>query len=138
MSAATAQLTVAQWPNGIDETQTRVHIYGKCVLLTAGTYPALGVPLNWTATGTDPIADGNQNGAVPFLGNWGPDQTQPADAFFYSAGGEAATDQVGYGYVFDKTNNTLRITSGGTELSTGATITADTINFEAEFPKNAF
>jgi hypothetical protein len=127
MANATATLTVNPWPKGLDQTQLRAIVYGICALLTGGTYTTNGIPINWGA-----MQDGNFNNLPPFQGNWGPLQTQPQDAWFYSALDGA------YQYNFDKTHNTLRINSGGTELANGAAITADAINFRAEFLKNAF
>ncbi len=69
---------------------------------------------------------------MPFLGNWGPLQTQPKRAQFYTIASGL------YDYWFDTVHNTLRIRSGGTELTNGASITADTIEFHAQFNKNAF
>lgn len=133
MANATAQLVVNPYPKGLDQTQLRAIIYGVCTLSSGGTYETNGIPLNWTASGTNPIEDGNFNNAAPFLGNWGATQTQPVDAWFYSA-----TAASGYSYVYDTVNNTLRIFNGGTELTNGASITPDTIHFCAEFLKNAF
>ena len=127
MANATATLPVNPFPAGRDHTQYRSYVYGVCALSSGGTYVTNGIPLTWTA-----MQDGNLANAKPFIGDWGPTQTQPQDAWFYSALSS------GYSYVFDKTHNTLRIFSGSTELANGASITADTINFAAEFLKNRF
>lgn len=132
MAAATAQLAVNAYPKGLDHTQLRSIIYGVCTLSAGGTYVTNGIPLNWQATGTNPIENGNFNNAVPFVGDWGPTQTQPQDAWFYTAASGL------YSYQFDTVHNTLRIALGGVELTNGATITADTIHFCAEFIKQSF
>lgn len=135
MAEAVATLTVNPFPYGKDTTQARSIIYGVCSLSSGGTYATNGIPLNWTGTavsGTPALQNGNfASGA--YLGNWGPGQTQPADAWFYSS-----TAATGYSYVFDAVHNTLRIFNGGTELTNGASITADTIHFCAEFIKQGF
>lgn len=136
MAEAVATLSVNPYPKGLDQTQLRAVIYGTCSLSAGGTYATNGIPLNWTGvtvSGTPALQDGNFNNTAPFLGNWGPLQTQPQDAWFYSS-----TAASGYSYVYDTVHNTLRIFSGGTELANAAAITADTIHFCAEFLKNAF
>lgn len=138
MAAATAQLVVNAWPSGMTTDQTRTVIYGTCTLSSGGDYVTNGIPLNWTGKGTNPIQDGNFDDAVPFLGNWGPDQTQPVWAEFESGGETAGTTIPGYVYTFDAVNNTLRISNGSGELSDTTVPTADKIVFRAEFLKNAF
>jgi hypothetical protein len=118
MAAATATLTVAAYPNGVDNTQRRQILNGTCALSAGGTYVTNGIPTNWNA-----LVDGNGGGRfIPLT-----TKSQPAQASFFS---EVAG---GYGYVYDQTHNTLRIFSGGTELTNGAAITADTIGFRAEY-----
>ncbi len=94
-------------------------------------YATLGVPLNWNSTG---LLDGTFGG--PFLGNWGPAQTLPILAEFFSNGG--MTTNPFYQYVYDTTNNTLRIATGGTELSSAGNISPDNIGFEAEYIMGGF
>lgn len=120
MAAAVATLTPYAHPYGTDNTNRRAYIYGACSLSGGGTYVTNGIPLAWNGM-TD------ATGQKFILPNVSPQQTQPQEAYFYSALGS------GYGYVFDKTHNTLRIFNGGTELANAAAITADTINFSAEF-----
>jgi len=40
-----------------------------------------------------------------------------------------------YAYNYDYTHQTLRISQGGTELTTNAAISVDTILFKASFPR---
>jgi hypothetical protein len=96
-------------------------------------YVTSGLPLVWSGTG---LLDGNFTPNGPFIGNWGPTQTQPVYATFFSLGGLAS--EPGYSYLFDTTNNTLRIFSGATELANAANITADNIGFLAEFIRGSF
>ena len=119
MATATATLTVNAHPNGVDNTQRRVYYYGVLALSGGGTYATNGISLPWSA-----MVDPSGAKVIPQAG---PNTTQPQDASFYSSVGG------GYGYVFDKTHNTIRIFNGGTELINGAAITADTINFCAEY-----
>jgi len=126
MAAATATLKVDVFPKGVDNTQRRTIIHGICALSAGGTYVTNGIPLNW---GT--MQDANLNNTTNFIiPNVGPTQTQPDPAYFFSK-----TGATGYTYVYDGTHNTLRIWNGGTELANAASITADTIGFEAEFQK---
>lgn len=126
MAAATATLTVNAYPNGVDNTQRRSVIYGKCTLTVGGDYVTNGIPLNW---GDLLSASGGQ-----FLGNWSTlDQPQPQWAEFRSAGNAAGTTVPGYVYIYDTTNNTLRIASGTAELVNTDVVTADEIVFRAEF-----
>jgi hypothetical protein len=94
-------------------------------------YVTGGLPLTWTA-----MVDGNFN-AKPYSGLWGPNQTQPKTVSFFSVGG-GLTTLPGYQYIYDTTNNTLRILSNGTELTNAAVITPDSIGFEAEWIKNGY
>jgi hypothetical protein len=119
MATAVATITVNNHPNGLDNTQRRVYYYGVLALSGGGTYVTNGIPLPWSA-----MVD--QSGAK-VVAQAGPATTQPQDASFYSALGGI------YQYNYDKTHNTLRIISGGTELANAAAITADTINFCAEY-----
>lgn len=89
-------------------------------------YPALGIPVGNTSGQWSLVSNGggteimpSQN-PVPLLGS----------AFFYSLVGKGL-----YQYVYDYVNFTLRIYSGGTELSTSAAIVPDTIGFTAEFAR---
>lgn len=102
-------------------------------------YKTGGLALNWTAAavnGTPAMIDGNY-GVAPYTGTWGPLKTQPILARFYSVGGGLSSLPF-YQYVYDTTNNTIRIASSSTELTANANITPDVIQFEAEFIKNAF
>lgn len=128
MATATATLTVNPWPKGLDNTQHRAIVYGICALSAGGTYATNGIALNWGK-----LLNGNFPGDTThyIVGQWGPTQTQPQVAFFFST-----TAATGYSYIYDTVHNTLRIFNGGTELTNGAAITADTIAFEAEFLKN--
>lgn len=120
-----SQLTVNAYPNGVDNTLRRQEIDGTCAL--TGTYVTGGIPTSWI-TMLD-AATGHH-----FVGAFGPQTTQPIKARFFSIGGGETTIPP-YSYIWDKTNNALRIlnTSTGLELAAAATITADTIGFEAEF-----
>lgn len=180
MAAPTITLTVAKWPNGVDQTQLRSIVEGTGSIGSGGLYATGGLALPWTD-----MQDGNFNNAQPFVGNWGPAQTKPVWASAYSASS-------GFVYAIDPSNGNLRIFQGnaasgtlsapaltmnsytpagtnnsatppiftGTpavltgsvaaptftgagaaalvELTNGASVTADTINFRAEFLKNAF
>ena len=46
--AATATITVNPYPTGKEQTFQNQHIYGT-ITVNAGTYPALGIPLNWAS-----------------------------------------------------------------------------------------
>lgn len=135
MASASSTLRVKPAPFGVDNTQRRQHVYGFCILSPSGTYintanASSGIPLNWQN-----MQDGNfQNLPVfqPQIGPWGP--TIPSVAYFYSIGGLGTVP--GYDYVYNKMSNgssTLRIFNSGTELANSAAITADNIDFEAEF-----
>lgn len=95
-------------------------------------YVTGGLPLTWTS-----MADGNFGGLKPYQSTWGPHQTQPKTAHFFSTGG-GLTTLPGYSYVFDTTLNTLRIFAGATELTNAANITPDVIGFEAEYIKSGY
>lgn len=127
MAAATATLTVNAYPNGVDNTQRRQILNGKCVLSAAGTYPANGVPVSWGA-----MVDGNAGG--PFIPASSTDVPIPGTPQFYSQIG-AAADGKNYSYAYDATHGTLRIFLGGTELTTGNVPAVDTIGFTVEFAR---
>lgn len=118
MAVAVATLTVAAYPNGVDNTQRRQILNGICAMSGPGvnTYPANGVPLPWSA-----MLSAEGGPFIPLT-----TKSQPIVAFFFSELGS------GLGYVYDQTHNTLRIFSAGTELGAVA-IPADTIGFEAEY-----
>ncbi len=126
MAAATATLTVNAYPYGEDNTQRRQILHGTVALSSGGTYVTNGIPLNWST-----LVDGNfpPSAGKEFIPNFGSGQTKPQDAFFYSTTLAAPN----YAYTYDKVNNSLRIVAGGTELTTAAVPTPDTIAFEAEF-----
>ncbi len=137
MASASSTLRVNPYPFGVDNTQMRQKIYGTCILSPSGTYintsnASSGIPLNWWT-----MQDGNFGNQPTFLPTVGPTQISPAYARFFTAGQE--TTIPGYGYVYNVLANgssTLRILSGGTELTNTAAITADNISFEAEFIRN--
>ena len=131
MPAASSTLRVNPHPYGVDNTQRRQIVYGTCILSPSGTYSTLGVPLDWRN-----MQDGNFNNNPKFVPQVGPATTLGAPAWveFTSIGNE--TTQPGYVYTYSKPttgSTTLRISSGGTELTGGASITADNIVFRAEF-----
>lgn len=123
--ASAATLTVNAFPNGVDNTQRRQIVNGICAL-SASTYPANGVPINWAA-----MLDGNGGGLfVPASSNDVPIAGTPQ---FTSTKG-AAGDGNNYTYVYDATHGTLRIFLGGTEFTSG-NVPVDTIAFTAEFAR---
>jgi hypothetical protein len=131
MANATATLTVYAHPYGVDNTMRRQILQGSCALLAGGTYITGGVPTVWTG-----LVDGGTGNH--FQGaQWSPQTTQPCEAYFYSIG-KGETTIPPYTYVWDKTNNALRILIGNTglEIANGAAITADNIEFSAEFVRS--
>ena len=140
MASASSTLRVAPHPYGVDNTQRRQIVYGTCILSPSGTYintsnALSGIPLNWGL-----MQDGNSasNGAfIPQVGPWTNNvagQVRPQWAEFQSIGNE--TTIPGYVYVYNQTptgSSTLRIIGSGTELTNNAAITADNIQFRAEF-----
>ena len=140
MASASSTLRVNPYPKGVDNTQQRQLVYGKCILSPSGTYintanANSGIPLNWGA-----MQDGNSASNGPFAPQVGPwtnnvaGQVIPETAFFFSTGNQ--TTIPAYTYVFNKPatgSSTLRILGSGTELTNNAAITADNISFVAEF-----
>lgn len=109
MANATVTLAAYDHPKGYDNTQRRQVVNGSCTLLVSGTYITNGIPITW--------------GNIAVLQN----APLPQTAAFYTIASGV------YDYWWDKAHNTLRIRSGATELTNGAAITADTIEFEAKF-----
>jgi len=133
MATASSTLLVNPYPTGVDNTQRRVVVYGTCVL-SADNYVTGGIPLGWTR-----MRKASTN--TPFT----PPQVGPISvaapkwAEFESVGNE--TTQPGYVYTYNVPttgSTTLRISSGGTELTNGAAITADNIVFKAEWVRGQF
>ena len=126
MAAATATLTVNNYPNGVDNTQRHTTILGTCSLTAGGTYTTNGIPLPWGSL--------ESAGGGAFIGSWSTlDQLNPVSAEFRSGGNPAGSTIPGYVYVYDTINHTLRISSGGAELIAADVIAADTIIFTAAF-----
>lgn len=127
MAVATATLTVNAYPNGVDNTQRRQQINGTCVLLVAGTYPTLGIPVSFSG-----MKSGETGGAF-ILDNSTAAPISGSVAFFSMIGPSSAnTNQT---YIYDYTHKTLRIFVGGTEVVSPAVPATDTIGFTAEFAK---
>lgn len=143
MASASSTLRVFAAPYGVDNTQRRQIINGTCILSPAGTYVnsaniSSGIPLFWGN-----MQDGNFGNLPTFqpqVGPWGPtNPSTPLKVTFYSRGNLATLP--GYTYIYNKIavngvstgSTTLRIFSGTTELTNAASITADNIDFEAEF-----
>jgi hypothetical protein len=103
-------LTAYPHPNGSDNTQRHQIIFGTATI--TGTYVTGGLVITWGN-----LSDVLQNAPNPV---W---------AEFISAAGAYT-----YNYSYNVTTKALRIYApGGTELTNGGTITADTIEFRAEF-----
>jgi hypothetical protein len=119
--ASVATLTVAAYPNGVDNTQRRQILNGICAL-SASTYPANGVPITWKFLS----AEGGQ-----FIPQTSTDVPIPGTPQFYSELG-AAADTNQYTYVYDSVHGTLRIFLAGVEFTSG-NVPVDTIAFTAEF-----
>lgn len=94
MAASVATLTVNNFPDGKDLTYDHLHLYGT-VALSAGLYGVYGVPLNWN-----------------ILGNYG---LVPSWAEFRTFGSPPGK----YVYVWDKSNDTLRILCAQNTAATG-------------------
>lgn len=127
MANATATLTLNAYPAGKDSTQQRAIRSGICALSASGTYQTNGVPVgNSSGQWSVMAAEGGSEfmdviNPVPILGS----------VFFCSNVGACT-----YLYVYDYVHYTLRIYSApGTELGNGASITADTIGWIAEFSR---
>jgi hypothetical protein len=129
MAAATVTLKLYPFPQGIDNTQRRVHISGVAAIAASpSTYTTGGLPTNFQAI-TNVLT-----GATDFLNT---NQAVPIMAYFTSINGS------GYVYGWNKATNKLQIFTGGaaqspmTELTGGATIPAavssDVIEFDASF-----
>jgi hypothetical protein len=128
MAAATLTLTVAAFPNGVDNTQRRQTLNGTCALSAGGTYPALGVPFTWS------FIDGNSGGSGAFVPDSSTGVPIPGTPQFYS-NIAAAADGHNYSYEYDQVHGTLRIFLAGTEFTTGNAVIADTIGFTVEFAR---
>ncbi len=136
MASASSTLRVKPFPKGTDNNQRRQYVYGTCILSPSGTYlntssSASGIPLNWGN-----MQDGNFANLSPFIpaASSFSGSVKPENATFFSVGG--LTTLPGYTYVYNKPttgSTTLRILNAGTELTNNAAITADNIEFEAEF-----
>ena len=119
MAAPVITLTVAAWPNGVDQTQLRAIIEGSGAIAGGGTYATGGLTLPWTD-----MQDGNFNDLTPYIGNWGPNQTYPVWATAFSRAS-------GFVYVIDPTSGNLRIF----ESSAGSgTISAPTLTMNSYTP----
>ena len=143
MASASSTLRVNAHPYGVDNTQRRQIVYGQCILSPSGTYintanASSGIPLFWGS-----MQDGNFQNLPTFQPHVGPwvdgiaGCVRPSWVDFQSSGAEATIP--GYQYVYNKMANgssTLRILSGGTELTDAASITADNIIFRAEVIRN--
>lgn len=126
MADATVAMNVNAYPKGIDTTLNRTIIYGQATITAnAGTGPATGLPLNFNTMG-----DGNFNNAKNFILPGGPLQAKPLFAEFQS------NANVGQQYSYDAASGSLLVWGAGAILTAG--IVADTVNFKAEFIKNAF
>ena len=117
MADATATVTVNAFPTGVDQTARFSHLYGTIAISTGGTYVTDGLPVTWDVA--ENIYSGNSGN--PFYADmWG---------------------LAGFLYVYDLTNNTIRIfQSAGSaaafaELANGASVTADTLAFHAVFQR---
>ncbi len=123
--ASAASILVSAFPDGKDLTMNHLHVYGT-VSISAGTYPAHGIPLKWASSEI-------------------PTQLSPSFVEFMSIGSPPGT----FDYVWDKASGTIRIltASGGSagtspfqEFTTGAAvnnqIVNDTIEFHAIFRRN--
>lgn len=121
MADATAALKTYPYPNGLDVTHRRWLYDGSCTLSISGTYITNGIPISWAMT--------NAEGGTVIIGaqSWVPCKG--------SVTFKSLTGATGYNYEYDDTLGTLRIWSAGTELTSGASITTDTISFHAEFSK---
>jgi hypothetical protein len=129
MADATVAMNVNSYPTGIDTTLNRTIIYGTATITAnAGTGPSTGLPLNWATMG-----DGNFNNGQNFVLPVGPLQTKPQFVIFQGNGTESTAEQL---YSYDYTNDSLLVWRAGAFVTSG--IVADTVNFKAEFIKNAF
>jgi hypothetical protein len=118
MATATATFTVAAYPNGVDNTQRRQKLTGTVALNVGGLYATNGIPLTWKFLS----AEGGS-----FIPNFS--ATKPSWAEFLSQAAQPSS------YVYDPVHNTMRIALANVELEDGDAIPADTIGFEAEFPR---
>lgn len=123
MATATVAVTVNSFPAGVDQTGRFGHLYGSGIggggiaIGTGGTYVTGGLPVTWDVP--ENIYSGNSGNPI-YADLWG---------------------LSGFQYVYDSTNNTIRIfQSAGSaaafaELANGASVTADTLAFHAVFQR---
>jgi hypothetical protein len=104
----------------VDNTQRSQILKGEAALSAGGTYATDGVPFTWS------FVSGDTGGVfIPNFNTLTPSWTELQSL----AGGT-------YQYLYDPTHGTLRIYQAGVELDNAAAITADTIGFRAEFPRD--
>ncbi|MGH9535482.1 MAG: hypothetical protein ACRD2E_11560 [Terriglobales bacterium] len=120
MALPVLTFAVNDYPAGKDQTHSKVIAYGTLTITTGGSYVTGGIPLSFTGYEFAPIATGTG---------------EPIFAQFQSP-------TSGYQYVFDSTNQTLRIFEGAAavseplaELANNASVAADVLQFRAEFNK---
>ena len=130
MANATAVLTVANFPAGVDNTQRRQILYGKVAIgTTSQTYVVGGLPLTWLG-----IKDASGGTVFPQTA-----ETAPVHVQFDDFSG------TGYIFQYNKASNTIQIfESAGsaaplaelTAIDIPATVAAANIAFKAEFIRN--
>jgi hypothetical protein len=143
MATATATITIDAFPAGIDNSQRVIYVSGTiAVSASPATYATGGLALNWAglqAGGNYLFVESQGSNLNPFM-------------VWLTSAAVSGTTVGGYGYVWNKANNTFQIlaTTGalGTagvsptqeEMANGTAIPAaisnDTIRFEAIFIRN--
>jgi hypothetical protein len=123
MATATVTVTVNAFPAGVDQTGRFGHLYGSAIggggiaIGTGGTYVTDGLPVTWDVP--ENIYSGNSGNPI-YVDMWG---------------------LAGFQYVYDSTNNTIRIfQSAGSaaafaEIANGASVTEDALSFHAVFQR---
>lgn len=120
MPLPTLTFTVGDYPAGKDQTHSKVVVFGSLTIGAGGLYQTNGLPLSFAGAEFEPIS---------------PDQSVPVWADFYSP-------STGFVYRYDPTHQSLRIWEQTTvagplvELANGASVTADTVLFQAIFNKS--
>ncbi len=119
---AITSITVKAWPNGVDETKSRVIVYGTIVLAAATTVP---VAINWAT-----LINGNFGSGKFIVPNVGPSQIASGPDF-----GEAKSTTANSAETYQIVGNNLCQYTNGTPVTSAV---ADTISFKAEFLKERF
>ena len=120
MALPSLTFAVTDYPSGSDQTFTKIVVYGTLTIGAGGLYATNGLPLTFAGADFAPIS---------------PDNGVPTWTWFYSP-------STGFEYKYDPTHQTLRIYEQGTvagalpELANAASVTADTVYFQAVFNKS--